>query len=123
MRVDKYLWCMRKFKTRSLASEACRKNKVMVNDEESKASKDLKGNDIISLKKDNIVYKYRVIAFPKSRVGAKLVDEYVKDITSTEELDKLEFLKLMKGFNREKGAGRPTKKDRRDIDKLHQEDE
>ena len=123
MRVDKYLWCMRKFKTRSLASEACRKNKVMVNDEESKASRDLKGNDIISLKKDNIVYKYRVIAFPKSRVGAKLVDEYVKDITSTEELDKLEFLKLMKGFNREKGAGRPTKQDRRDIDKLHQEDE
>ncbi len=116
MRVDKFLWCVRKYKTRSLASEAVKLNKVSVNNEVVKPSRIIKINDEIQFKKEGITYAIAVTALPKSRLGAKLVPDYIKDITSQEELDKRDFMQMMQNFNRDKGTGRPTKKERRDLD-------
>lgn len=112
------MWCVRKYKTRSLAADEVKKERVLVNGELAKASREVKVGDEISLKREGISYSFRVLDFPKSRVGAKLVEEYIKDTTSTEELEKREFIGMMKKMNRQKGTGRPTKKDRRDLDDL-----
>jgi ribosome-associated heat shock protein Hsp15 len=118
MRIDKYLWCIRKYKTRTLASEEVKKERVLLNDELVKASREVKEGDVLTLKKEGINFTYKVLDFPKSRVGAKLVDQYVKDITAASELEKQRFIGMMKKLNRRKGTGRPTKKERRDIDNL-----
>lgn len=115
-RVDKYLWSVRLYKTRSKATEACRTGKVRVNGNTIKPAKALSVNDSITLRKGPVNYSFKVVELLSKRVGAKLVDAYVKDITSKEELEKLEILKLSYSRWREKGAGRPTKKDRREID-------
>lgn len=116
MRIDKYLWCIRQFKTRSLATEACKKGHVKIDDKSIKPSKEVYGNELIGLRKNQINYKIKVIDIPPNRVGAKLVDLYRKDLTPKEEFEKTELLKYSKDYYRKKGAGRPTKKDRRDID-------
>lgn len=116
MRIDKYLWCIRVFKTRSLAAQQVKLNKVWVNGELVKASREVKSSDIIKVRKGPIHFSYKVIDFPKSRLGAKLVATYATDMTSAEELDKLEVLRLQYHDQRRKGLGRPTKKDRRDIE-------
>ncbi len=118
MRVDKFLWCVRKYKTRSLASAEVKRERVLVNGELAKASREVKTGDELHLKKEGITYSYKVLDFPKSRVGAKLVDQYVQDITPEAELEKKEFMQLMDKMNRRKGTGRPTKKERRDLDNL-----
>ncbi len=116
MRIDKYLWCIRVFKTRSIASEACKKGHIKIDDANCKPSKEVYGNELIRVRKNQINYKIRVLDIPTSRVGAKLVDLYRKDNTPKEEFEKTELLKYSKEYYRKKGAGRPTKKDRRDID-------
>ncbi len=116
MRIDKYLWCIRLFKTRSIATDACKKGHVKLESTNCKPSKEVYGNELISVRKNQINYKIKVIDVPSSRVGAKLVDLYRKDITPKEEFEKTELLKYSKDYYRKKGAGRPTKKDRRDID-------
>ncbi len=116
MRIDKYLWCIRHYKTRSLATEACKKGHIKIDDKSIKPSKEVYGNELIGLRKNQINYKIKVIDIPDSRVGAKLVDLYRKDLTPKEEFEKTELLKYSKDYYRKKGAGRPTKKDRRDID-------
>jgi ribosome-associated heat shock protein Hsp15 len=116
MRIDKYLWCVRKYKTRSKATEAIRKAKVAVNDEPAKASRELKTGDELSFKRDGVEYRLKVLDFPKSRVGAKLVNDFCEDITSHEELEKKDFIQMMHKLNRPRGTGRPTKKERRDLD-------
>lgn len=116
MRLDKFLWSVRKFKTRSLAADAIRKNKVNVNEVPSKASREVKAGDLIDFKKDGITYSVEVIGLPKSRVGAKLVPDYIIEKTSEEELEKLQFINLMHKVSRKRGSGRPTKKERRDMD-------
>ena len=121
MRIDKYLWCIRLFKTRSLATNACKKGQVKMNNSNIKPSKDIFGNELILVRKNQINYKIKVLDLPTSRVGAKLVDLYRKDITPKEEFEKIELLKYAKDYYRKKGTGRPTKKDRRDIDN-YQED-
>lgn len=118
MRVDKYLWCIRVFKTRSLATEWCREGKVSILGEAIKAARELKGGEKITVRKGAIHFVYEVKDFPKSRVAAKLVPDYAIDMTPKEELDKLEMILLAKSEDRWKGLGRPTKKDRRDIDKF-----
>lgn len=123
MRVDKYLWCIRVFKTRSIASEAVKKGHVQVNNQTAKASRDVFPGDKILVRKDQINYQYSVLDLPKSRVGAKLVDIYRKDETPEEAFEHLRLLKLTKEHYREKGQGRPTKKDRRDIDGYLDEDD
>ncbi len=121
MRIDKYLWCIRVFKTRSLATNACKKGHVKIDNSNIKPSKEIFGNELLLVRKNQINYQIKVLDLPKSRVGAKLVDLYRKDITPKEEFEKTELLKYAKDYYRKKGTGRPTKKDRRDIDN-YQED-
>lgn len=116
MRLDKFLWSVRKYKTRSLATDEIRKERVMVNEELAKPSREVKMGDIISYKKEGITYSLQVKDLPKSRVGAKLVDDFIVDKTPEEELSKRDFVRMMQRFNRQKGTGRPTKKERRDLD-------
>jgi ribosome-associated heat shock protein Hsp15 len=116
MRIDKYLWSIRLFKTRSIATEACKKGHVKMDDKSSKPSKEVYGNELILVRKNQINYKIQVLDIPESRVGAKLVDLYRKDLTPKEEFEKTEMLKYSKDYYRKKGTGRPTKKDRRDIE-------
>lgn len=116
MRIDKYLWCVRYYKTRSIATEACKNGKIRVNKDLVKPSREVFPGDEISLRKEQFNYIIQVLDIPQSRVGAKLVDLYRKDITPEEELEKMELLKLSREHYRKKGLGRPTKKDRRDLD-------
>jgi ribosome-associated heat shock protein Hsp15 len=116
MRVDKYLWCIRYYKTRTLATTACKKGHIKVNNDVVKPSREVFPQDIIELRKDQINYKLKVNDIPESRVGAKLVDIYRTDTTPKEQFEARELLKYSKDYYRKKGVGRPTKKDRRDID-------
>ncbi len=123
MRVDKYLWCIRLFKTRSIATNACKKGQVKIDDKNLKPSREIYGGEIIQVRKNQINYKIRVIDIPESRVGAKLVDLYRKDLTPKEEFERTELLKYSKDYYRKKGTGRPTKKDRRDIEEYYDTNE
>lgn len=123
MRVDKYLWCIRYFKTRSIATNACKKGQVRVNDTVVKPSRDVYPTDKINVRKNQIHYTLEVLDLPESRLGAKLVDIYRKDTTPKENLEKLDLLKYSKDYYRKRGTGRPTKKDRRDIDEVHEKDD
>jgi len=116
MRVDKFLWCVRYFKTRSVATEACKQGKVRMNEAIVKPSREVFATDKIQVRKNQINYQIEVLDIPKSRVGAKLVNLYINDITPQEELEKRELLKYSQDYYRKKGAGRPTKKDRRELD-------
>ena len=116
MRIDKYLWCVRYYKTRTLATTACKKGHVRVNQDIVKPSREVYAQDIIELRKDQMNYKLTVNDIPESRVGAKLVDIYRTDTTPKEQFEAQELLKYSKDYYRKKGVGRPTKKDRRDID-------
>jgi ribosome-associated heat shock protein Hsp15 len=115
MRIDKYLWCIRYYKTRGLAAEAIKKGHVSVNNVKAKASRDVFPLDKITLRRDQINYIIKILDIPPSRVAAKLVDLYRKDETPPESFEHLEMIKLSKEHYRAKGEGRPTKKDRRDI--------
>ena len=116
MRIDKYLWCIRLYKTRNIASEAIKKGHVTVNNQTAKASREVFTSDKITIRKDQINYKITVLDIPLNRVGAKLVDMYRKDETPKEAFEHLELLKLSKEHYRANGTGRPTKKERREID-------
>ena len=121
MRIDKYLWCVRYYKTRNNATEACRKGHIKINGNAIKPSKMIFHNEKIVVRKNQVNYELEVLDIPKSRLGAKLVDLYRKDITPVEEFEKLELLKYSKDYYRKKGLGRPTKKDRRNLDELQEE--
>jgi len=116
MRVDKFLWCVRYFKTRSIATNACKQGKVKVDGANVKPSKEIFPNDKLTVRKNQIDYQIEVLDLPPNRVGAKLVNLYIIDVTPNEAFEKLELLKYSKDYYRKKGTGRPTKKDRRDID-------
>ena len=116
MRIDKYLWCIRIFKTRTLATTACKKGQVKIENINIKPSKEVFGNELILVRKNQINYQIKVLDLPESRVGAKLVDLYRKDVTPKEAFERNDLLKYAKDYYRKKGIGRPTKKDRRDID-------
>ena len=116
MRVDKFLWCVRYFKTRSIATNACKQGKVKVDGANVKPSKEIFSNDKLTVRKNQIDYQIEVLDLPPNRVGAKLVNLYIIDVTPKEAFEKLELLKYSKDYYRKKGTGRPTKKDRRDID-------
>lgn len=116
MRIDKFLWCTRYFKTRGLAADAIKKGHVSVNGQIAKASREVYATDKIILRKDQINYQITVLDIPANRVSAKLVDMYRRDETPEEAFAHLELLKHTKEFYRAKGTGRPTKKDRRELD-------
>ncbi|MEL4307298.1 RNA-binding S4 domain-containing protein [Joostella sp. CR20] len=121
MRIDKYLWCVRYFKTRNMATEACKKGHVKINEQKVKPSRDVFPMDVIEVRKNQINYQIKVLDIPESRVGAKLVDIYRKDTTPQEAFEHVDLLKYSKDYYRKKGTGRPTKKDRRDIDEYKEE--
>lgn len=116
MRIDKYLWCVRYYKTRNMVTEACKKNQITVNGQVAKPSKEVFPGDTITFRKEQITRIIVVLDIPANRVGPKLVDIYRKDETPAEAFAHLEMLKLSKEHYRKTGDGRPTKKDRRDID-------
>ena len=115
VRIDKWLWAIRAYKTRCLAAEACKSNKISVNGANAKPSKEIKAGDIICVKKMPVIYTFRVIEPIGNRQGAKNVHLYAENLTPQEELDKL-TMHLTLSIQRDKGTGRPTKKDRREID-------
>ncbi len=121
VRIDKWLWSVRVFKTRSQAADACKKNRVWLNDQLVKASREVKINDVIRVYKPPIELKYKVVALLHTRVGAKLVANYMENITPQEQYEILKMHRLTSFSERAKGLGRPTKKDRRDIDQFSDE--
>ncbi len=118
VRLDKWLWAVRVFKTRSDAADACRTNRVLVNDAYAKPSREVKVGDVISVKKMPVVYQYRVVELVSSRQPAKNVPLYATDITPQSELDKLNVPRETIFIVRDRGTGRPTKKERRELDSL-----
>ncbi len=123
VRLDKWLWAVRIFKTRSLASDACRGGKIKINGENAKPSREIKAGEIIEVQLTGIKKTLEVLQPAKNRVAAKLVNELVKDLTPPEEYERLEFMHQMKTEQRDRGTGRPTKKDRRDISRVKSGDD
>jgi ribosome-associated heat shock protein Hsp15 len=118
VRIDKWLWAVRLFKSRSLATEECKKGHVMIDGISVKPSRIIKIGDVVQVRKNPVTYSYKVIGLVDKRVSAKLVQKYMENITPPEVLEILEIRKRMSNFERDRGTGRPTKKDRRDIDNL-----
>ena len=116
VRIDKWLFAVRLYKTRSQASEECRKGKVTIGGMNVKPSRELKVGETIQLRRPPITRSYKILALTESRMAAKLVPEFLVETTPASELEILKVQKQMSVFNRERGSGRPTKKDRRDMD-------
>ena len=116
VRIDKWLWAVRVFKTRSLATDACKMNRVSINGQLTKPSRLVKEGDVISVRKPPIEYSFKALRVLNNRVGAKLVPEYMENVTPKEQYDILELQRLSRFVDRAKGLGRPTKKDRRDME-------
>lgn len=115
-RIDKWLWAARIFKTRTIASDACKKGRISINGAQAKPSRMIKPGDIINVKKSPITYSFKVLQAIEKRVGAKLVPEIMENVTSPEQYELLEMSKISGFIDRAKGTGRPTKKDRRSLD-------
>ena len=123
VRADKWLWAVRLFKTRSQSAEACRKGRVVINDMAVKPSRLIKEGDLIHLRRPPSVFHYRVKALVENRQPAKLVAKYLEDLTPDQERDKSTHKNLVVFARRDRGAGRPTKRERRVIDRLSNSDE
>ncbi len=121
VRLDKYLWAIRAFKTRSEATEACKGNRVKVNGSDAKPSKMIRVGDVMEVRKAAVHYTWRAVALIENRVGAQLVPQYAENLTPQEELDKLKAPVETFFVKRDRGLGRPTKKDRRTIDAMWDE--
>lgn len=116
VRIDKWLWATRIFKTRTIAVEACKKGRISINGTTIKPSRTIKVGEIIEVRKPPITYSFRVKALTDKRMGAKLVPEYLENVTSPEQYELLELSRISGFVNRAKGTGRPTKKERRSLD-------
>jgi ribosome-associated heat shock protein Hsp15 len=118
LRLDKWLWTVRVFRTRSLASAACRAGSVTINDQTAKPARDVRAGELITVRQGLVLRTLRVVAVPRSRVGPKLVGEYYSDLTPPAEWEKARAQRVQQLLAREKGSGRPTKRDRRLLDRL-----
>ncbi len=118
IRLDKFLWAVRIFKTRTLAAEECRMGRVVIDGIEAKPSRAINVNDVLLIRKPPVIYSYRIKALTERRLPAREVELYLENLTPETELDKLNMVKLAGFLGRDRGTGRPTKKDRRDIDRL-----
>ena len=116
MRIDKFLWSIRFYKTRNIAAEEIKKNRVSIGANPVKSSKEVKEGDVIKIRRNQIDYKIKVLQIPKSRIGAKLVPLHITDLTDKEQYEILKIRRMSQDYYRQKGEGRPTKKDRRDMD-------
>ena len=117
-RIDKFLWAIRAFKTRTDATDACKGGKVKIAGVNAKPSKEVKPGDVLTVKKGSVTYTYKVLQPLERRVGAKLVPEYALNLTPASELEKLRTPVETFFITRDRGAGRPTKKDRREIEEI-----
>ncbi|MDD3063340.1 MAG: RNA-binding S4 domain-containing protein [Massilibacteroides sp.] len=118
VRIDKWMWATRIFKTRSIATEACKKSRIAVNGVQVKASRMIKVGDIIQVRKPPITYSFKVLALTERRMGAKLVPEYLENVTTPDQYEILEMNRISGFVDRSKGMGRPTKKDRRELEQF-----
>lgn len=118
VRVDKWLWAVRVFKTRSIATEACKKGRVSIGGVTIKPSRTIRVGEVITVRKPPIEYSFRVLQLLASRVGAKRVAEFMENVTSQAQYELLELQRVSGFVDRAKGLGRPTKKDRRDLDQF-----
>ena len=121
-RIDKFLWSVRLYKTRSQAADACKNSRILINNVQVKPSRSVSADDIIIVKKMPVVFTYRILSIPPSRLGARLVHKYIEDLTSEEEKLKLDIKADHNLGYRRRGLGRPTKRERRDIEKFRGSD-
>ena len=122
IRVDKYLFAMRLYKTRTIAADACKKGRVTTGGAQLKPARTFHIGDVFSVRKGPITYTYRIKQLSENRLGAKLVPDYLQDITAPDQLELLELARLAGQTGRDRGTGRPTKKDRREIETFLSDD-
>ena len=122
VRIDKFLWAVRLFKTRSISAEACKKNRVSMGGQWIKSSRLVKVGEVIEVRVPPITRSYEILDLAEKRMGAKLVSGFIKDVTPVDQLEALELAKMAHNLSRPRGLGRPTKKDRRDLERLQEGD-
>ena len=118
VRIDKWMWATRIFKTRTIAAEACKKNRVMIQGVNVKASRMIKVGDVIQVRKPPITYSFKVLEVTERRMGAKMGPQYLENVTTADQYEILELNKISGFVDRAKGMGRPTKKDRRELEQF-----
>lgn len=118
VRIDKWMWATRIFKTRTIAAEACKKNRIMINGINVKPSRMIKTGDVIQVRKPPITYSFKVLEVTEKRMGAKLVPSYLENVTTPDQYEILELNRLSGFVDRARGLGRPTKKDRRELEQF-----
>lgn len=123
VRIDKWMWATRIFKTRTIAVEACKKGRVMINNVTVKPARMIKVGEVLQVRKPPVVYSFKVLELTDKRMGAKLVSQYLENVTTADQLEILELQKIGGFINRARGTGRPTKKERRDLDEFTEVDD
>ncbi|WP_373810382.1 RNA-binding S4 domain-containing protein [Porphyromonas loveana] len=118
VRIDRWMWATRIFKTRTIATDACKKSRVTVNGQQAKPSRVVRVGDVIQVRKPPVTYSFRILALAQNRMGAKLVKDYLENITPPEEYEILELQRISGFVDRAKGSGRPTKRDRRELEQF-----
>ena len=118
VRIDKWMWATRIFKTRTIAAEACKKNRVMIQGVNVKASRMIKVGDVIQVRKPPITYSFKVLEVTERRMGAKMAPQYLENVTTADQYEILELNRISGFVDRAKGMGRPTKKDRRELEQF-----
>lgn len=116
VRIDKWLWAVRLFKTRTLAAEACKKGKILIQQVQVKPSRNVKVGDVIGIKRNPVLFSFKVLALSENRMNAKLVAGFMENVTTPDQLELAELARVASQNGRDRGTGRPTKRERRDID-------
>jgi len=116
VRIDKWLWAVRLFKTRSLAAEACKKGKIIIQNVQVKPSRNVKVGDVVCVRKNPVLFSFKVLALSENRMNAKLVPGFMENVTTPDQLELLELARIAAQTGRDRGTGRPTKKERRELD-------
>ena len=116
VRIDKWLWAVRLFKTRTLAAEACKKGKVVIQNVQVKPSRNVKVGEVVCIKRNPVLFSFKVLALSENRMNAKLVAGFMENVTTPDQLELIELAKLAGQTGRDRGTGRPTKKERRELD-------
>lgn len=118
VRIDKWLWAVRIFKTRTAASEACKKGRVLIGETAVKPSRNIHAGEVVQVRKPPVTYSFRVLDLAEKRMGAKMVPQYMENVTPEEQYELLELNRISGFVDRQRGTGRPTKKERRDLDQF-----
>lgn len=123
VRIDKFLWAVRLFKTRSIATDAIKKGRITIDGSQVKSSRNVKKGDVISVRVAPATRSFLILELAQNRMGAKLVPNHIKEVTPPDQLEIIELQRLANSMNRRKGLGRPTKKERRDLDNFFDDDD